>query len=74
LPLVLAKTYCPISISDESKSHKELTSCFCRDFKTSDHIERIHLKGVDPEKRVECRYPVRKSQELAVKHLQHFKS
>jgi Protein of unknown function (DUF3435) len=73
-PLVLAKTQCPICIGDESKSYKERMGSFCRVSKMRDHVERIHLKGVDPEKTFSCYHPVCKSQGLVLEHLQHFKN
>jgi hypothetical protein len=73
-PLVLAKTQCPICIGDESKSYEERMGSFCRVSKMRDHVERIHLKGVDPEKTFSCYHPVCKSQGLVLEHLQHFKN
>jgi Protein of unknown function (DUF3435) len=73
-PLVLAKTQCPICIGDESKSYEERMGSFCRVSKMRDHVENIHLKGVDPEKKFSCFHPVCKSQGLVLEHLQHFKN
>ena len=73
-PLVLAKTQCPICIGDESKSYEERMGSFCRPAKMMDHVERTHLKGKDPEARIECYHPTCKSQGLVLEHLQHFKN
>jgi hypothetical protein len=73
-PLVLAKTQCPIYISDESKSYKQRIGYFYRVSKIRDHVENIHLKGVNPEKTFSYYYPVYKSQGLVLKYLQYFKN
>jgi hypothetical protein len=39
-----------------------------------DHVERKHLKGKDPDARIECCHPTCKSQGLILEHLQHFKN
>jgi hypothetical protein len=73
-PLVCGKTQCPFCIGDESKSYEQRMGSFCRPAKMMDHVERIHLKGQDPEARIECCHPTCKSQGLVLKHLQHFKN
>ncbi len=73
-PLVCSKTQCPFCIGDESKSYEQRMGSFCRPAKMMDHVERIHLKGQDPEARMECCHPTCKSQGLVLEHLQHFKS
>jgi hypothetical protein len=73
-PLLCKKTQCPFCIGDELKSYEERMGSFCRVAKMRDHVERIHLKGVNPEETITCRHPVCKSQGLILKHLQHFKN
>jgi len=46
---------------------------FCRVAKMWDHVERIHLKMINPEETINCHYPVCQSQGLILKHLLHFK-
>lgn len=72
-PLVLARTQFFICIGDESKSYKERIASFCRPAKMIDHVERIHLKGKDPEARIECYHLMCKCQGLVLEHLQHSK-
>jgi hypothetical protein len=73
-PLVLAKTQCPICIGDESKIYEERMRSFCRVSKMRDHVERIHLQGVNPEAKFFCYHPVCKSRGLVLKDLRHFKN
>jgi hypothetical protein len=73
-PLVCSKTQCLFCIGDESKSYKQRIGSFCRPAKMMDHVERIHLRGKDPEARIECCYPTCKSQGLILKYLQYFKN
>jgi hypothetical protein len=73
-PLVCGKTQCLFCIGDESKSYEQRIGSFCRPAKMMDHVERIHLRGKDPEARTECCHPTCKSQGLILKHLQHFKN
>jgi hypothetical protein len=39
-----------------------------------DYVKRIHLKGKDPEAKIEYYYPTCKSQGLVLEHLQYFKN
>jgi Protein of unknown function (DUF3435) len=73
IPLVCGKTQCLFCIGDESKSYEERIGSFCRPAKMMDHVEQIHLKGKDPEARIECCHPTCKSQGLVLEHLEHFK-
>jgi hypothetical protein len=73
-PLVCGKAQCLFCIGDESKSYEErIGSSFCRPAKMMDHVERIHLKGKDPNARIECCHPTCKSQGLVLQHLDDFK-
>ncbi|KFY20821.1 hypothetical protein V491_03397 [Pseudogymnoascus sp. VKM F-3775] len=47
---------------------------FCRPATMMNHVERIHLKGVDPKAKKECHYPRCKSLGVVLEHLQDFKS
>ncbi|TVY14767.1 hypothetical protein LARI1_G008250 [Lachnellula arida] len=74
LPLVCSKAQCVFCLGDESKSYEDRIGSFCRPAKMMDHVERVHLKGKDPDARIECCHPICKSQGLILEHLQHFKS
>ena len=73
-PLVCGKTQCLFCIGDESKSYEDRIGSFCRPAKMMDHVERKHLKGKDPDARIECCHPTCKSQGLILEHLQDFKN
>lgn len=74
IPLVGSNAQCPFCIGDESLSYQQRAASFCRPAKMMDHVERNHLKGRDPEARIECHHPTCRSQGLVLKHLQHFKN
>ncbi|TVY12529.1 hypothetical protein LARI1_G009432 [Lachnellula arida] len=73
LPLVCNKAQCVFCLGDESKSYEERIGSFCRPAKMMDHVERVHLKGKDPDARIECCHPTCKSEGLILEHLEHFK-
>jgi hypothetical protein len=73
-PLICGKTQCLFCIRNDSKNYKKRTGSFCRLAKMMDHVERIHLKGKDPEARMEYCHPTCKSQGLVLKHLNYFKN
>ena len=47
---------------------------YSRVSKMRDHVERAHLKGVNPEMSFNCCHPACKAQGLVLKHVEHFKS
>jgi hypothetical protein len=72
-PLVCKKTQCIICIGNERLPYAQRTRTFKRVSHMWDHVERIHLKGVDPEKMIKCRHPVCNSQGLVLTNLVRFK-
>jgi hypothetical protein len=73
-PLECSKKQCPFYIRDESKSYEQRIGEFCRPMTMMNHVENIHLKGRDPEAKIECFHPTCKSQGLVLEKLEYFKS
>lgn len=74
IPLVCAKTQCPICIGDERLTFKEQTFSYSCAQDMTRHVERAHLKGRPSDQRIDCRHPVCKSSRLVFNNIMHFKN
>jgi hypothetical protein len=73
-PLLCKETQCPFCIGNESMSYSQRTFSYCRPSKMMDHVERSHLREIQPNQPILCRHPVCKSKGLVLESTMHFKN